>query len=1065
MTENEKNMYKCLDNYMVRTPLLPYNLYFDICNSKERVIKKFLADSKIQEAILVSSNSLYESALIVDTVDKKDKKFKQIQSALIKYMIRMSTRTTPYGLFAGVSIGNFNDYTSVNSIDFKNEFKHIRIDMEWEFKLLKEIENDDNIFNNLKLYPSETVFRNGNRLENVYVSNYGTTNKSDLKFNASILLTNKVNDVLNFSKNGIKVKNLIDLLNPNGNYDNEIIFKFIRELVRNEYLITDLRPPLVNTSSTEYILNKLETIDEAKTIYKQLNEVNSMMKKYNETEIGSGIELYKDIISKMKEICECENYLQVDLKKSDNICSLNKYVKKDIEKLVEVLVKISVFSNQSAHLKSLANDFNEKYGADREVNILEVLDRDRGIGAPAGYSMPPSNKILDTEIDTPADVRYDEVLAAKVNKFINNNESEILLEDVDLDYILGDSTDLLQKSNLPNSLDINIFIKSKDPKSIDDGNYELFIGPNYGSQCAGKMFGRFAYMFDNNLSNIFSKIDESIKKTEDEAILVEVAELPMGGRSANICKSNHIREYELSIATNNSTKSKRIGIQDVYVGVDDENKFYFKSKKLNKRLIFTSNNMLNNFLCSNVYRFMLDVCENSKCDNIFERVHNIGLKSLIKIPRIKYKNLVISSAKWKVNKNILNITKDEHQNLLNLKTFVNDNKIPKYVYVGNNDNRIILNMENDVHLIELLDMIKKLDDYTILSELEFSEDEIWVKDDNGNSYISELVFPLVLDIDSNSINQQFPIITKSNIAKNNSMIDTYSKERVSGLLDEWIYFKFYGTDKRIDEFLGVELPNLVELLYKNNVIDKFFFIRYSDPDNHIRFRVKLSNGEKNLNLLNLMNEFIKNQINKGLMSKANIDMYFKEIERYGGIKSFEMVEQVFCDDSLISMNLIALIKSKEIKMDDILLACINTVHIMESFGIEFSDQNTLFQLLFNQKDNRDLYREKSKDLIFYCNSYNNWENLRSTEEGQKIYEIIKLREISFNKYWERVNLEDSKGNLANDKIDILMSSIHMFCNRFLSSRDKELITMQLVRHTLHALKYKRKQLNEATNEY
>lgn len=1062
MTENKKNMYKCLDSYMVRTPLLPCNLYFDICDSKERVRNKFLEDTKIQEAILVSSNSLYESALRLNI---KDKKFKQVQSALMKYMIRMSTRTTPYGLFAGVSIGNFNDYTSINSIDLKNEFKNIRIDMEWEFKLLKEIENDDNIFNNLKVYPSETVFKNGNRLENVYISNYGTINKSDLKFNASILFTNKVKDVLNFSKNGIKVSDLVDLLNPNGNYDNEIIFKFIRELVRNEYLITELRPPLVNTNSTEYILNKLETISEAKTIYRQLNKVNSMIKKYNETEMGNGVEVYKDIVLKMKEISKCENYLQVDLKKSDNICSLNKYIKKDIEKLVETLVKISVFSDQSVHLKSLANDFNEKYGADREVHILEVLDRDRGIGAPAGYSMPPSNKSLDMERDTPADMRYDEILAEKVNKFINNNESEIILEDMDLDYILGDSTNLLQKSNLPNSLDINVFIKSKDTKSIDNGNYELFIGPNYGSQCAGKMFGRFAYMFDNNLSNIFSQIDEAIKNIEDETVLVEVVELPMGGRSANICKIHNNREYELSIATNNSAKSKKINIQDVYVGVDDENKFYFKSKKLNKRLIFTSNNMLNNSLGSNVYRFMLDVCENSKCDNIFERVHDIGLKNLIKIPRVKYKNIVISSAKWKFNKNIIKITKDEHQNLLNLKKFINDNKIPKYVYVGNNDNRIILNMENDVHLIDLLDMIKKLDDYTVISELEFSEDEIWLKDDNGDRYISEFVFPLVLDIDSNSTKQQSPIITKSNITKNNSIIDTYSKERVSGLLDEWVYFKFYGTNKRIDEFLGVELVNLVELLYKNNVIDKFFYIRYADPDNHIRFRVKLSNEDKKIDLLNLMNEFIKNQVDKGLISTANIDMYFKEIERYGGIKSFESVEKVFCDDSLISMNLIALMKNKEVKMDDILLACINTVHIMDSFGIEFSDQNTLLQLLFNQKDGRDLYREKSKDLMFYCNSYNNWENLRSTEEGQKIYEIIKLREVSFNKYWESVNLEDDKGNLSNDKIDILMSTIHMFCNRFLSSRDKELITMQLVRHTLHALKYKRKQLNEVTNEY
>lgn len=1064
MAANKKNVYTCLDNYMVRNPLLSYDFYFDICNSKDNVRREFLKDRKIQEAILTSSSSLYESALMSDI---QGKKVNQIESSLLKYMIRMSTRTTPYGLFAGVGMGDFEEKTNVNSMDLSNGFKYMRIDMEWELKLLNKIESNNEILNALKVYRNDIVIKNGDRLDNVYLSNYGSANEANLKFNASIRFTEKVNDVLNFSQNGIRVNELINLLNPEGRYENESILFFIKQLISNEYIISELRPPLVNTNTTEYILNKLRDINEANHIYKSLSEINNIINVYNETKVGDGIEIYTSIVEKMKKLCKSKNYLQIDLKKDNKVCSLSKNIKQDVENLVQVLLKLSPGNEQMNHLTKFAYEFSERYGIYREVNILEVLDKDKGIGAPAGYQMPPSHKEIASNEYTESNIRYDEVLTNKLNECIINGKNEIEFNDNDLDYICGDSDTLWNKNNLPASLDVNIFIKSKDAESIDSGDYELFIGPNYGSTCAGKMFGRFAHMFDDNLNNIFKKADEAIESVEKDSILVEITELPMSGRTANICKNYNNREYELTIATNKSELSKKISIQDVYVGIDENNKFYFKSKSLNKKIIFTSNHMLNEAIGSNAYRFMRDVCENSKND-IFSRAYDVGLKDLISIPRIRYGNLILSSAKWKVNKKILNTKNSDKINLSNIKTFINENKIPKFVYVGKNDNRLIVDTELDDHLAELLDIVKKSEDYTVISELEFTKDELWLKDKSGKGYVSEFVFPVVINMDDNIdfeiINKDINITTKSDVHKNKAMISTYSKDRQLGLFNDWIYFKFYGVDKRIKEFLGIELINLVSELYEHNIIDKFFYIRYSDPDNHVRFRVKLNDEENKIKLLTLVDEFVKNQIDKGLMSKVEIDMYFKELERYGGVEPFKKVEQAFCDDSLISMQLINLKKNNGIKVDEIILACINTIHILESAGLEFSDQNELFQSLFNQKDGRDLYREKSKELMFYCDSFNNWENLRSTEEGRQIYEIITLRECSFKEYWETVNLEDYKGNLLNDKVDILMSIIHMFCNRFLDSRDKEITTMQLVRHTLHALKYKRKCLGEATNE-
>ena len=56
---------------------------------------------------------------------------------------------------------------------------------------------------------------------------------------------------------------------------------------------------------------------------------------------------------------------------------------------------------------------------------------------------------------------------------------------------------------------------------------------------------------------------------------------------------------------------------------------------------------------------------------------------------------------------------------------------------------------------------------------------------------------------------------------------------------EWIYFKIYTGTKTADAILKNELYGFVSEMLKNKVIDKWFFIRYNDPDFHIRLRIHL----------------------------------------------------------------------------------------------------------------------------------------------------------------------------------------------------------------------------------
>jgi len=94
-------MYKLFSTAVVRTPTLPFNKLESIIGSCAR-LHESLSDKVIQEAIYIASPTLYkEITKVLDgtTINRKEK-LRVLYSAT-RYIARMSTRCTPFGLFTG----------------------------------------------------------------------------------------------------------------------------------------------------------------------------------------------------------------------------------------------------------------------------------------------------------------------------------------------------------------------------------------------------------------------------------------------------------------------------------------------------------------------------------------------------------------------------------------------------------------------------------------------------------------------------------------------------------------------------------------------------------------------------------------------------------------------------------------------------------------------------------------------------------------------------------------------------------------------------------------------------
>jgi hypothetical protein len=121
-------LYKPLDFFLARAPLLPVQVYRGLADEQSRFA--LASDPLVRRALSVGSASLVDalerhkrSALVKRDADRMNAK-------LLRYEIRMSTRPTPFGLFAGVAVGHWGPSTDFRIVSTCARTR-TRPDMAW----------------------------------------------------------------------------------------------------------------------------------------------------------------------------------------------------------------------------------------------------------------------------------------------------------------------------------------------------------------------------------------------------------------------------------------------------------------------------------------------------------------------------------------------------------------------------------------------------------------------------------------------------------------------------------------------------------------------------------------------------------------------------------------------------------------------------------------------------------------------------------------------------------------------------------------------------------------------
>lgn len=1054
--------YQALDFFMLRTPVFPLENYMafssigtkkesnkqEIFNEFKEYITAAIDNPIFREAIAVASLPLYQS---LDKLQKgSSKKSEQILFSLLSYYIRMSVRPTPFGLFSGVTMGTFKENTEV--ILNKHFEKRSRPDMQWLCNVVKLFEQDYTLLSNLLVQKNHLLYRHGDVLILPYLSSHGVKEDSTID-NASFKITPVIEDVLNFASSPITFKDLISKIhNKYQDVPQEKIALYLNSMVEKEFLITELRPPFLGTSPFEYVLQKVESLHPnpmQSQLYQQVNSIYQTIKEYNCSELGQGEDQYISLTEEMMNVVKTKYALQVDLKINTEKAQLNKSVKQDIERAAEILVKISSRTRGSEHIQMYYDEFVEMYGYYSEVPVLELLDNGLGIGAPPTYANPPSLKTFNSNNKN---TKKDFIFLSWVTDCLASGKNTLQLTDQMIKELEGETKDLI---DAPDSFDIYFTIASKSQKAIDCKEYTLVIGPNGGSFGAGKTFGRFVNMLGNENVEKLKDIHILEQELNPDAIFAEVSYLSSSSRVANVMLAPSIREYEIPIGTNSSKDvSHTLDMSDLVVGASS-NRLYLKSKSLGKEVIPVTGHMVNYMNgVPNIYRFLMDI--GFERQRIWEPFNWGEADQLPFLPRVQYENIVLYPATWRFNKLVSPFSKvcNEKDWGNALKEWKETYNVPRYINLTDFDNRILLDLDNKIHQEFIFRKFSKLREgnFLIFTELGFSLDENWVtsKNNENEMFLMEGIFPIV-----KSSSYQEKEVKRTLVLPNTRKNYIPKIDRFKNIGSDWLYLKLYGPSDRIDELIYNEIRSFCSSVQAEGIVKRSFFMRYADPQSHIRLRFQGDPQVLLNSLLPLIHNWVNALMKKGLVDEMKLDPYNPEIERYGGSDFIGIAEELFSVDSRVAAELLLWKEFEGVNFNKNLLAVMSIVHILEASGLSMERQLAWLNMIVpNQKHPKE-FRENKQLFVQLCDTGNEWSNLKEHENLVKLHNIFSLREATISNYFKTVystNIDD----LTNHPDDILASVIHLHLNRLgIHSTDEEHI-MKLTKHTVQSLFFTKK---------
>ncbi len=953
----------------------------------------------------------------------KGKALEKLHRTFTKYWLRSCVRCTPYATFAGCFLST-TDLSSTKAVLSPAHLRRVRTDMHFLTQITEAIAKMPEVIHQIKFYPNNSIYAYAGTYRYVEYSIDRGTRQYQI---TSVQGASYLDKLLKRAQGGVTLDALRDLLMQLEEVSLEEAKEFIMEMVDSQLLVSELEPALTGTDSFERLMRQLSALPSSVEISTSLQHIYRLL-----SNPGNGVGWIEEIGKAWRKLALLDttaqavqkNTLQVDLFLSMHPCHIQQGL---IDAILSQAQDLSGLGRQDtpADLEAFRKRFLDKY-EEAQVPLSLALDADTGIGFSSSTDDLAGNSPLINELSEegsdpgPRTFKVDpvfEYLIRKYDDYLRHQESCIRLTEEELSALRSTA----RNSRFPSSMYLCGSLM-KEGGLLDPENF-VFDLHDFGGPGGANLLARFA-LGDDQIACFTREIIKKEEQADPGVLYAEVVHLPQA-RTGNVLLRPVLRDYEIPyVGGSGAEPSQLIPMDDLLVSVR-HNEIILTSKRHQKRVL-PRLTTAHNFLSDNlpIYKFL---CLLSFQNLSGLRVWDWGpLTALEQLPRVVYKNLILSKAQWRITEAHLSdlppLAADYPLYFQGWRTKLN---MPERVVYVEQDNTLLIDFTQAAGIdlfLHYLSRNKKL----LLMEFLDTPENAMVRDEQGRGYTQELIIPM--EVTAAAVPATVP-----------AAVPAAAVQRKFGPGSQWLYFKLYCGAKSAETILRDVLKPFLENM--DGQYQSCFFLRYKDEFSHLRIRFYNQDLSLQGPLQQAFLSALQPWVTAGMIDRVVIDTYSRELERYGA-DLIGQSERLFSADSLFVLQLLDLLEGRESLRPLLALRSIDA--LLDDFGLTLDEKRSLMGTLqaafykefggspLLQRQLNEKYRERQGTIFSYLNPALDYANGLADA-----ITLLRQRSLSNQVIIGELLTSLPLGKVKPRSLEVLPSLIHMSVNRLFVARQRK----------------------------
>jgi thiopeptide-type bacteriocin biosynthesis protein len=791
--------------------------------------------------------------------------------SVARYLLRMTGRSTPFGLFAGVAAARFGPRPVTQWGEQHRAV--VRADATWLASTVTRLETCPQLLRRLPVVANNLCTVRGQRLILPFQEQAGGPDAAvqTVLTDVSVRHTRAVEAAVRYACSPIEMSDLIGKLAADFPRTSPTVIEAkLADLVRLRMLLTGLRPPMTVTNGLGHVVAHLRDVDadampQIADQVRALYAIDGQMARHNRATAPSErrdrrarlVEQMRLVNSTVDQPIMTDLHLDLDVTLPDTVA-------RDAQTAAAVLTRLTPHPYGPVAWQEFHAAFIERYGVSAVVPLLELINPDTGLGFPATY------RGSDRTASFPPLSERDRHLLALVQKATMAGTDEITLDDRMISDLASGATD---RQQVPSHVELFVQIHAESDLALQRGEFTLVV--TGAARAAGATTGRFVDLLDAPSQGRFRDAYAGVSTLRSEALPAQVSCPPVRAQSENVARAPAMVARIVSVGEYREPAADAIPLPDLAVGGDVDGLYLVSLTQ--RRLIEPTvlNAVEFRHFSQPIARFL---CEVSRARAAVYMPFSWGAASSLPfLPRIRYGRTVLAPARWNLAASDLpGKTASWSQWRDGLVAWLRQFRMPAHVYLVEADNLLRLDLEQDPHLVLLRSHLNR-HGHAVLDEAPLASAYGWL---GGHAH--EIAVPLTATVTA----QPAPA----------HVADARPMGRDDGHLpgaSSWLFAKLYSQATRHTEILA----ELAGLLSGWDSPIEWWYVPYRDPEPHLRVRIRLPSDDDYGPATQRLGAWAVRLRQHGLLGRIQMDTYYPETGRYGFDEAMAAAERVFAADS------------------------------------------------------------------------------------------------------------------------------------------------------------------------